>query len=297
MTWLASGWLIPAAVFSSRKRQGSRAVLTLFLLILVAVVPKHPRAEEQSPAAHELCSLEAAVPVTVASIDSDFDILLDDGRRLALAGLEFPAATPGALHLRLEVHKQLSARLIGRLAFLDAGSAGPDRWGRIPARLYSSGEGVDALVSLGEALLAAGLARFRPDPAAFACRNGALLAERAAREQRLGLWASADYFVVDASRSEAFLNRKGMIVVEGVISGIGDAGGSIYLNFGPRRGVDFAAVIRKRNLGTFEQAGLSPRMLTGRRVRVRGLIETRFGPRMEIASPAEIELIDGFVAR
>jgi hypothetical protein len=28
-------------------------------------------------------------------------------------------------------------------------------------------------------------------------------------------------------------------------------------------------------------------------VRVRGLIETRFGPRMEIASTTEIELIDG----
>jgi len=47
----------------------------------------------------------------------------------------------------------------------------------------------------------------------------------------------------------------------------------------------------------FEQSGLSPRALIGRRLRVRGLIETSIGPRMGVSSPAQIELLDAAPAR
>ncbi|HEY8261964.1 MAG TPA: nuclease (SNase), partial [Methylosinus sp.] len=57
------------------------------------------------------------------------------------------------------------------------------------------------------------------------------------------------------------------------------------------RWADFAVVIWKRNLETFEQAGLRPRRLSGRRVRVRGLIDTAYGPRMELVSPAQMEIV------
>lgn len=240
------------------------------------------------------CSLDDAAPVEIAAIDEDFDILTDDGRRIALVGLEFPSPTRSDPKLRDRSLARLSARLAeARPVFLALTSGLPDRWGRLPGGLFFAGEGRDApLVSVGEALLRAGFARFRPDAAAIACRNGFLSAEREARDRRLGLWANDEYVVVDAGKRDAHFVSKGMALVEGVVSGIGDAGGSLYLNFGPRRGVDFAVVIWKRNLEAFERAGLRPRMLTGRRVRVRGLIETRSGPRMEIASPAEIELVD-----
>ena len=45
-------------------------------------------------------------------------------------------------------------------------------------------------------------------------------------------------------------------------------------------------------MGIFEQNSVTPRALYGRRIRVRGLIETNYGPRMEIAAPAEIEILD-----
>lgn len=259
-------------------------------------VPAHcGESSAAAPSTSAPCSLDEAAPVEIAAIDEGFDILTGDGRRIALAGLEFPLDP----ELRERSRARLSARLAAdRLVFLTLASSAPDRWGRQPAGLFFSGEGADApLVSAGEAMLRAGLARFRPDAAAIACRNAFLAAEREARGQRLGLWASGAYVVVDANGRDAVLDRKGMVVVEGVVSGIGEAGGSLYLNFGPRRGVDFAVVIWKRNLETFERAGLRPRMLTGRRVRVRGLIDTRFGPRMEIATPAEIELVDASAAR
>lgn len=246
--------------------------------------------------AQEPCSLNDAAPIEIASIDDDFDILAGDGRRIALVGVEFPSSDR---ELRKRVFTQFSAWLAeGRPVFLALASNVPDRWNRLPAGLFFVGAGKDApLVSAGEALLRAGFARLRPEAAAIGCRNAFLAAEREARDARLGLWANGGYVVVDASRADALLVSKGMTLVEGVVSGIGETGGSLYLNFGPRRGVDFAVVIWKRNLETFERAGLRPRMLAGRRVRVRGLIETRSGPRMEIASPAEIELVDAPVER
>lgn len=239
------------------------------------------------------------MPIEIASVDENFDMLTDDGRRISLVGLEFPPSTSGDSELRERIRADISARLEERRpVFLALASSVPDRWGRLPAGLFFSGAGADApLVSAGEALLRAGFARFRPDAAAIACRNAFLAAETGARDARLGLWASGEYVVVDASRVDALLVSKGMTLVEGVVSGIGESGSSLYLNFGPRRGVDFAVVIWKRNLETFERSGLRPRMLTGRRVRVRGLIETRSGPRMEIASPAEIELLGAPAAR
>lgn len=274
-------------------RRVARAIVALlaFLGTAQALTP----APETGP-----CSLEQAVPVTVARVEADLDILLDDGRRAALTGLEFPASARGALAL-------LSGWLAGKQAFLAAASASPDRWGRIPAWAFAaSGEGAAApLVSVGEALLGAGLARFRPDPPAAPCAKAYLAAEQSARAQKLGLWADPDYALLDMSgaaasvnqNNEAFLNRKGMTLVEGVVHSIGEARGTIYLNFGPRRARDFALVISRRDLGMLEQSGLSPRTLIGRRLRVRGLIETSIGPRMGVSSPAQIELLDAAPAR
>jgi len=63
------------------------------------------------------------------------------------------------------------------------------------------------------------------------------------------------------------------------------------LNFGKNRGRDACVVISAKNLPIFLARGWNPRSLLGRRIRVRGLIETHNGPRIEISSPAEIELL------
>jgi hypothetical protein len=149
---------------------------------------------------------------------------------------------------------------------------------------------------VGEALLAEGLARFRPDKSAIPCAHAYLDAERIARDRKSGLSASENYALLDAGNRESLRDRKGMIVVEGVVNSIGESGGSIYLNFGPRRGVDFTVVILKRSSAVFERAGLWLKKLKERRVRIRGMIDSADGLRMEVASPAEIELIDGLAA-
>lgn len=234
------------------------------------------------------CSLEGAVPATVAAVDDDFSLLLDDGRRAALSGVEFPTQAD----LRAAARKRLQDWLAGRDVFLGAFSSAPDRWGRIPARLFAAQTPASPLVSVAEAVLAAGDARVRPDPPADVCARAHLAAEAAARQKSRGLWALDEFRPLDAGNRETLLRRKGMVLVEGLIRSIGQSEKVIYLNFGEKRAMEFSVVILRRNLAMFTASGIDPLALTGRRARVRGLIEAGVGPRIEISTPAEIELVD-----
>jgi hypothetical protein len=267
----------------------------LILTLLATPAAALPPAAETGP-----CSLEKAVPATLAVLDDDFELLLDDGRRVALAGLEFAASEP----LRAAAARKLSDALVGRQVFVDAQS--PDRWGRAPALLFFAEDvgSESPLVSAGAAMIEAGYARFRPDAAAAECASSFLAAEAGARAAKRGLWSGRNAAVFNLGSGSSSIDRtasamieaKGMVIVEGVIHSLGEARGTTYLNFGPRRGSDFSVVISKRDLAIFERSGVSPRRLIGRHVRVRGLIETSFGARMELSSPAQIELIGSAAA-
>ena len=59
------------------------------------------------------------------------------------------------------------------------------------------------------------------------------------------------------------------------------------MNFGRRWSEALTVTISKRNERNFAAAGLDPKRLENRRVRVRGWIEERNGPRIEAASPEQ----------
>lgn len=63
------------------------------------------------------------------------------------------------------------------------------------------------------------------------------------------------------------------------------------LYFGPRQGWDFSVAIVPHSSKGYAAAHAAVASLTGRLVRVRGLLDTRFGPQIEISSPDEIEVI------
>ncbi len=267
--------------------------------IAVLMAAAWPSSGQSLPAAAESgeCSLEGAVPATVAAVDEDFELLLDDGRRVALAGLEFPPREAG--DRRAAIRDRLNSWLAGRDVFLGVFAGSPDRWGRTPARLYASdpsGGAAAPLVSVAATLLSAGEARFRPDPTAAACAKPYLAAEALARDSGVGLWSLPEFRPIDVSAPGAvkeLQRRRGMIVVIGDIRSVGESRRAFYLNFGDKWRDSFTVVISRRNLAMFGR--IEPRSLVGRRARVRGLIET--GSRIEIATPAEIEFVDSGVSR
>jgi hypothetical protein len=83
-----------------------------------------------------------------------------------------------------------------------------------------------------------------------------------------------------------------MVLVEGIVTSLGETPARFYLNFGPRRGVDFAMTLPKRSAIAFEAAGIKPPDLIGRRLRARGLLDATFRPQMKVSDPDGLELLD-----
>jgi hypothetical protein len=80
-------------------------------------------------------------------------------------------------------------------------------------------------------------------------------------------------------------------VVEGKVLSVGQAGATFYVNFGRRWTRDFAATISKRMMPSFEAAGINAKSLENRRIRVRGWVEQRGGPRIELLRVGQIEVV------
>jgi hypothetical protein len=80
--------------------------------------------------------------------------------------------------------------------------------------------------------------------------------------------------------------------VEGKVLSVRESGATIYVNFGRRWTEGFTVTILRRLQRTFAAAGVEPKKLEGRTIRVRGWIEQRGGPIIAAEAPEQIELVD-----
>jgi endonuclease YncB( thermonuclease family) len=282
-----------------RARDGVKTLITAGAVLVAATYAGSAEAASLVPPASGPCSLENTARATVAKVEPNLDIALADGRILTLAGLDPPRDTPDHPRLAAEARDKLAAWLDGRDVAVRALADKSNRFGRIPARLFAAPPGgpiaapATAEIGVAEAILDAGLARYRPDAAAHPCRDLLLAAEAEARSAKIGLWADAYYAVLRAADRDSFAKaRSGMVLVEGTVASLGETAARFYLNFGPRRGSDFAITLPKRNANALEKAGLKVHDLVGKRLRVRGLLDAMFGPQMELSDPDGLELVD-----
>ena len=247
------------------------------------------------PARAAPCGDPASQGLRVEAVDERFEITLEDGRRLRLAGIERPRPTPANPGRPAQARDQLRGWLMkpGLRVDLELLAAVPDRWNRLPARLFAPG-GDGGAQSVAEALVEAGLARVEIDPLARPCLRPLLALEATARREGLGLWRDPAFTVAAAADRAGLAARAGEVVlVEGLVSGVGATASRTYVNFGPIRTVDFAATVGRNNLAAFQKSGVILAQLSGKVVRVRGLVETQFGPQIELADPEAIELGSG----
>ena len=256
------------------------------------------------PARAAPCGDPASQGLRVEAVDERFEITLEDGRRLRLAGIERPRPTPANPGRPAQARDQLRGWLMkpGLRVDLELLAAVPDRWNRLPARLFAPG-GDGGAQSVAEALVEAGLARVEIDPLARPCLRPLLALETKARREGLGLWRDPAFTVAAAADRAGLAARAGEVVlVEGLVSGVGATASRTYVNFGPIRTyvnfgpirtVDFAATVGRNNLAAFAKSGVILAQLSGKVVRVRGLVETQFGPQIELADPEAIELGSG----
>ena len=227
--------------------------------------------------------------VQVVSVDERLDIELSDGRMVRLGGLDAPNADHGAPETANSARAFLGERLVGREVDVMQLAGGTDRWGRTVADLVVVDPRDGSAGSTAAALLTAGYARVRPEFETRGCAAERLAIEDEARQREAGIWRDPQFAVIQSSNSAELRRRNGkFVVVEGMVRRVGFARSRIYLELVPRDG---PTIVVARKLETaLAREGRPVGALVGKMIRARGALDDRFGPRIEVADPAMIEI-------
>ncbi len=230
----------------------------------------------------------------VVSVTDGDTVVLDSDVVVRLIGTQAPKLPLGREGFETwpmadEAKAALERMVLGKAVEVRYGGERWDRYGRALGHLYVTGE---PGLWVQDAMIAAGFARVYSFPDNRACLATLLADEGRARTMRVGIWTDPYYHVRRADRPQALLEREGHYeLVEGRVLLADAAGGGVYLNFGRVWKEDFTVLIGARALELFAEAGLDPLVLEGALVRVRGWVEVRDGPRVEVTHPEQIEVL------
>lgn len=238
--------------------------------------------------------LRAGPKGTVASVTDGDTVVLDNGLVVRLIGTQAPKLPLGREDFAPwpkaeEAKARLEALTLGQTVEIRHGGAERDRHGRVLGQMFvvSTPE-----VWVQQQMVADGLARVYSFPDNRACLAELMAAETRARTMKLGIWTDPYYTVRRADRPKAIVERAGQYeLVEGRVLLAEKSGGRVFLNFGRYWKEDFTAVIDGRAQRLFAEAGIDPLMLEEALVRIRGWVDDRDGPRIEVTHPEQIEVL------
>jgi endonuclease YncB( thermonuclease family) len=258
--------------------------LNLMLSGALIVVPA-------APARAAACWFEAQGEGRVAAVTDARGFRLEDGREVRLAGIEpAPSATGGNDRIRDRDRAAALAAIVGgHDVTLRGQDDAPDRYGRQAAFVYLAGSETPVqseLLRQGEALFAA-------DVADRDCAAALAAAEAEARQAKRGTWNDASVIKNAESPDDILTGIGRFTLVEGKVLSVRQAGATTYLNFGRNWTRDFAATISRRMMPAVEAAGFTLKSLENKRIRLRGFVEARGGPRIEVLRVGQIEVLGG----
>jgi endonuclease YncB( thermonuclease family) len=257
-----------------------RAAMSICALLLMAGMAG-------GEAAHAAgCDFEPQGDGHVAAIIDGRTFRLQDGREIRLAGIETVFAEDPAR--RASRRSALAAILTGQDVTLRGPDDAPDRYGRQSAFVFLNGGETSVqneLLSHGAALLSAEVANKDCDAVLTA-------AEATARQAKQGVWADSTVIKSSENPGDILAAIGRFTLVEGKVLSVRQAGATTYLNFGRNWTRDFAVTISRRVVASFEAAGIVLKSFENRRIRVRGWVEARGGPRMEVLRVGQIELAE-----
>ncbi len=290
MALVAAMWAFPAAADDAPSPVGGRPSAVVSV------------AADRSSLDHGArCNLDAGTPRAVVKVVDGETLLLDDGSEVRLVGAlaprAFDAGVAGAdWPAERAARAHLAALVAGRTVALASPSARrSDRYGRRLSQVVMPAAddrgGTEARIWLQAEMVAAGHARAYGLPDSFDCTPDLLIREAAARAAGVGLWSHPAYALREAGHTRDLLRlRNTFQLVEGVVRGIAEVRGRIYVNFGDDWRSDFTAGVATAHA----DAGwlTAVRGLAGHRVRVRGWIERQNGPYIAVTDASQIEVLD-----
>jgi endonuclease YncB( thermonuclease family) len=264
-------------------RRGRVAMVLSCSLILLAAAAR--------PSMAGGCSFEPQGEGRVAAVIDARTFRLQDGRDVRLAGIE-PVVSKTANRI-----SALAAIVAGADVTLRGEDDTPDRYGRQSAFVFL--DGTDRSDTLVQGLLVQGLLLAQGEALVAAtitdkdCAMILTAAEAAGRQAKRGIWADPAAIKNAESSGDILAAIGRFAVIEGKILSVRQAGAITYLNFGRNWTRDFAVTISRRMVAAFEAAGIALKSLENRRIRVRGWVEARGGPRIEVLRLGQIELLGG----
>jgi micrococcal nuclease len=238
------------------------------------------------------CAFAPGPTRAVARVLDGETLALDEGTEVRLIGALSPRPIEAAADLSFwpperEAIAELTRLVLGRSVELAFAGRRTDRYGRLLAHVFVQSH-PDRIWVQGH-MLRTGHARAYSVPNSAACMDELIAHERFAREARKGLWDHAAYQIRSAERTRELLRwRSSFQIVEGRVLRVASARGKVFLNFGDDWREDFTASVRRR----LQSSNLDFKALEGRRVRVRGWIERRAGPAIDIHDPSQIEIVE-----
>lgn len=228
---------------------------------------------------------------TIADVADDGTLRLDDGATLRLAGIDLPrrplALTAAQPWPPADAARDGLRRLTtGAPIRIAPTNESPDRYGRRHVFAFLA----DGRSVQGE-MVAAGLAPARWLPGESECFQSLLAGEKPARDGRLGRWGGQQAAIAEAD-DPSLLQRTGLYaVVEGRLVSVGHGAPMTFLDFGRDYRRDFTVMLSPQVAKGLAAAGVAVDELTGKRVRVRGVIEDSNGPAIRLNDAAEMEVI------
>jgi endonuclease YncB( thermonuclease family) len=239
--------------------------------------------------------LRAAPGGIVVQVTDGDTVVLDTGLMVRMVGIQAPKLPKGredfpAWPKAEEAKAALAALVLNKSVRLGYGGAETDRYERALAHVFVAAPGGEIWVQ--QQMVAQGLARVYSLADNRQCVDQLYAAEGRARMAGLGIWSDPYYSVRAADRPADLLDRAGHYeLVEGRVLLADQSAGRLYLNFGRFWKEDFTAVIEAPALRLFAEAGIDPGMLEGALVRIRGWVDDRDGPRIEVTHPEQIEVL------
>lgn len=242
------------------------------------------------------CQLVSEAGGRVQSVVDGETVTLDDGRTVRLIGAMAPSAPdwwkkPEPWPPAELARNALSDLVLGRDVELHYAGRKEDRHGRHLAHLFVN-RGAER-IWVQSSLIERGFARAYSFQGNRTCVRPLQGRETGAREAKLGLWWRRTYAVLDAGKPKSIFPRMHTFqIVEGTVVGVKATKRWTFVNFGADWKRDFTIAVQAKNRRLFVKSDLALSSLRGRRVRVRGWIESWNGPAIKVTHPEEIEIID-----
>lgn len=227
---------------------------------------------------------------TVTDIVDGDTVWLDTGAQVRLTGIQAPKLALGRVGfedwpLADDAKSALADLALGRRVALLFDGQREDRHGRVLAHLVR-----DDGVWLQGAMVAAGMARAYSFADNRIAASALLAVEAQALRDRRGIWAHPYYAIRRPDQTDRLIDS--FQIVEGRVEAADRVRDRVYLNFGKNWRDDFTVSVAAGDVDVFTDAGIDLLDLEGRTVRVRGWLNRRNGPMMEIDHPEQIAILE-----